>query len=113
MDIRLGSLTIKDCEKFRKKRDTEKELMEIQANAVDVKGLTHWKRIIDLKFFLGHVKGGRTLRGQGRSPTKSDSKRKRTASSEVENSSDEDEKPTIKKRRILKMEASPEVSENE
>jgi hypothetical protein len=34
----LGNLTIKDCEKFRKKRDTEKELLEIQANAVDVKG---------------------------------------------------------------------------
>jgi hypothetical protein len=34
----LGNLTIKDCEKFRKKRDTEKELFEIQANAVDVQG---------------------------------------------------------------------------
>jgi hypothetical protein len=34
------------------------------------------------------------------------------ASSEIENSSD-DEKPIIKKRRILKMEASPEVSDNE
>ncbi len=66
-----------------------------------------------MSFVLGHVKGGRTLRGQGRSPTKSDSKRKRTASSEIENSSDEDDKPMIKKRRILKMEASPEVSDNE
>ncbi len=34
----LGNLTIKDCEKFRKKRDTEKELLEIQSNVVDVKG---------------------------------------------------------------------------
>jgi hypothetical protein len=34
----LGNLTIKDCEKFRKKRDAEKELLEIQSNIVDVKG---------------------------------------------------------------------------
>ena len=34
----LGNLTIKDCEKFRKKRDTEKELEEIQSKAVQVKG---------------------------------------------------------------------------
>lgn len=34
----LGSLSIKECEKFRQKRDTEKELLEIQANVVDVKG---------------------------------------------------------------------------
>ncbi len=34
----LGNLTIKDCEKFREKRDTEKELLEIQSNVVDVKG---------------------------------------------------------------------------
>jgi hypothetical protein len=42
-------------------------------------------------------------------------KRKRIASSEIEdndNSSD-DEKPIIKKQRILQMEASPEISENE
>jgi hypothetical protein len=42
-------------------------------------------------------------------------KRKRIVSSEVEdndNSSD-DEKPIVKKQRILKMEPSPEVSENE
>jgi hypothetical protein len=42
-------------------------------------------------------------------------KRKRIASSEIEdneNSSD-DEKPIVKKQRILKMEASPEVSDNE
>jgi hypothetical protein len=30
---------MKDCEKFRKKRDTEKELMDIQENSIDVKGL--------------------------------------------------------------------------
>jgi hypothetical protein len=63
------------------------------------------------------MKGGRTLRGQGRHTDESDftAKRKRTASSEIEdndNSSD-DEKPIIKKRRIFKMEASPEVSDNE
>ncbi len=68
--------------------------------------------------FIGHVKGGRTLRGQGRNTDEIDfnSKRKRTASSEIENndnSSDDDHKPIIKKRRIFKMEASPEVSENE
>ena len=38
----LGSLTIKECEKFRQKRDTEKELLEIQASAVDVKGLMNF-----------------------------------------------------------------------
>jgi hypothetical protein len=71
-------------------------------------------RLINSNYFLGHVKGGRTLRGQGRDTNESDSnlKRKRMASSEIENSSD-DEKPIIKKRRILKMEASPEVSDNE
>jgi len=71
-------------------------------------------RLINSNSFLGHVKGGRTLRGQGRDTNESDSnlKRKRMASSEIENSSD-DEKPIIKKRRILKMEASPEVSDNE
>jgi hypothetical protein len=76
--------------------------------------------------FTGHVKGGRTLRGQGRNTDESDfiAKRKRTASSEIEDNEDEekhnnhskssdDEKPIIKKRRILKMEPSPEVSENE
>jgi hypothetical protein len=36
-----GNLTIKECEKFRKKRDTAKELFDIQANAVDVKGSTN------------------------------------------------------------------------
>ncbi|CAF1542814.1 unnamed protein product, partial [Adineta steineri] len=106
-----GSLTIKDCQKFREKRDTEKELLEIQSTSVDV---------------TGHVKGGRTLRGQGRTADDDDEsvftgKRKRRASSEIEdnveinkddNSSD-DEKPIIKKRRVLKMEASPEVSDNE
>ncbi|CAF2787198.1 unnamed protein product [Rotaria sp. Silwood2] len=102
-----GSLSIKECEKFRKKRDTEKELLEIQANAVDVKG---------------HMKGGRTLRGEGRNTDECDAsaKRKRTASSEIEddeqksndNSSD-NERTTVKKRRIMKMEASPEVSEDE
>ncbi|CAF4164026.1 unnamed protein product, partial [Rotaria sp. Silwood2] len=34
----LGSLSIKECEKVRKKRDPEKVLLEIQANAVNVKG---------------------------------------------------------------------------
>ena len=34
----VGNLSIKECEKFRQKRDTEKELLEIQANAVDVQG---------------------------------------------------------------------------
>ena len=34
-----GSLSLKDCRKFREKRDGEKELIEIQASAVDVKGL--------------------------------------------------------------------------
>ena len=70
--------------------------------------------------YLGHVKGGRTLRGQARPTTTIDtdtnSKRKRTASSEIEsndNSSDDDEKPIVKKRRVLKMEASPEVSDED
>lgn len=69
--------------------------------------------------YLGHVKGGRTLRGQAR-PTMNEidtnSKRKRTASSEIEsneNSSEDDEKPIVKKRRVLKMEASPEVSDED
>jgi hypothetical protein len=42
-------------------------------------------------------------------------KRKRTTSSEIEdndNSSDDDQ-PVFKKQRIFKMEASPEVSDNE
>jgi hypothetical protein len=77
-------------------------------------------------FLIGHVKGGRTLRGQGRNTDESDfnPKRKRTASSEVEDDADDEaktnnsnssdnEKPIIKKRRILQMEPSPEVSENE
>ena len=34
----LGSLSIKECQKFREKRDTENELLEIQSKAVDVKG---------------------------------------------------------------------------
>ena len=68
---------------------------------------------------LGHVKGGRTLRGRARSsdneyepPTV---KRKRKASEEVEenDSSNDDDEPQVKKRRILKMEPSPEVSEND
>lgn len=68
---------------------------------------------------LGHVKGGRTLRGQARPTTieiDTNSKRKRTASSEIEsneNSSEDDEKPIVKKRRVLKMEASPEVSDED
>ncbi|CAF0802878.1 unnamed protein product [Rotaria sordida] len=102
-----GSLAIKECEKFRKKRDAEKELLEIQANSVNVKG---------------HIKGGRTLRGEGRNTNEFDmsNKRKRTASSEIEdneqksnNNSSDNERIIIKKRRIMKMEASPEVSENE
>ncbi|CAF3550901.1 unnamed protein product [Adineta steineri] len=105
-----GSLTIKDCQKFREKRDTEKELLEIQSTSVDV---------------TGHVKGGRTLRGQGRTADDDESdftgKRKRRASSEIadnaemtkDDNSSNDEKPIIKKRRVLKMEASPEVSDNE
>lgn len=103
----LGSLTIKECEKFRIKRDTEKELLDIQSTSVSVKG---------------HVKGGRTLRGQAREPDDIEisHKRKRTASSEIEDdeeksnqSSSDTEKPNTKKRRIMKMEASPEVSEDE
>ncbi|CAF3798770.1 unnamed protein product [Rotaria sp. Silwood1] len=102
-----GNLSIKECGKFRKKRDTEKELLEIQANAVHVKG---------------HMKGGRTLRGEGRNTNEIDTstKRKRTASSEIEDDeqniedkSSDNERTTVKKRRIMKMEASPEVSENE
>ncbi|CAF4133596.1 unnamed protein product, partial [Rotaria magnacalcarata] len=102
-----GSLTIKECEKFRKKRDTEKELLEIQATSVTVKG---------------HVKGGRTLRGQGRDTEEVDVsvKRKRTASSEIEEDeekrdadSSDHERKNVKKRRMMKMEASPEISEEE
>ncbi len=68
--------------------------------------------------FLGHVKGGRTLRGEGRNTDEIEliTKRKRIPSSEIEdndNSSDDDQKPIVKKRRILPMEASPEISENE
>jgi hypothetical protein len=60
------------------------------------------------------------LRGQARDTNESDSslKRKRIPSSEVEdnetkNSLSDDEKPIVKKRRVIKMEASPEVSDNE
>lgn len=119
-----GSLSLKDCRKFREKRDSEKELMEIQASAIDVKGSANFSSIslskVDCLLLLGHVKGGRTLRGQGRMADESDSttsKRKRAASTEVEDnvvsSEDDDDKPMAKKRRILKMEASPEVSETE
>ena len=66
---------------------------------------------------LGHVKGGRTLRGEGRTidPSEPVLKRKRAPSTELEDNADssDDEKPVAKKRRILQMEASPEVSENE
>ncbi len=73
---------------------------------------------IRLFHFLGHVKGGRTLRGEGRNTDEIEliTKRKRIPSSEIEdndNSSDDDQKPIVKKRRILPMEASPEISENE
>lgn len=65
----------------------------------------------------GHVKGGRTLRGEGRTidPSEPVLKRKRAPSTEVEDNADssDGEKPVSKKRRTLQMEASPEVSENE
>lgn len=105
-----GKSTLKTCEKFREKRATEKELVEIRANVVDVKG---------------HVKAGRTLRGQGRQsePPISISistKRKRTRTKEIielssssEDDEEEEAKVQIKRRRIVKTEASPEVSETE
>lgn len=65
----------------------------------------------------GHVKGGRTLRGEGRTiePSEPVTKRKRAPSTEPEDSNDssEEKKPVAKKRRILQMEDSPEVSEND
>ena len=68
-------------------------------------------------FSVGYVKGGRTLRGQGRVATdpEVDNKRKRVASSEVEDNEDssDSDKPITKKRRVLQMEASPEISDNE
>lgn len=81
-----------------------------------------------LSFDLGHVKAGRTLRGQGRQsePPISISistKRKRNRTKEVielsssssssEDEEDEEAKVQIKRRRIVKTEASPEVSETE
>ncbi|CAF3660610.1 unnamed protein product [Rotaria sp. Silwood1] len=38
IDIKFRSLSLKECEKVRKKRDPKKVLLEIQANAVNVKG---------------------------------------------------------------------------
>ena len=72
----------------------------------------------------GFEKGGRTLRGQGRNTDELNLsiKRKRKASSEVEDNDDvnenddgssDDERMIVKKRRSMKMEASPEVSEHE
>ena len=40
-----GSLSLKDCRRFREKRDSEKELMEIRASAVDVKGSLKFVKI--------------------------------------------------------------------
>lgn len=67
----------------------------------------------------GIVKGGRTLRGQAQANVEPSvvSKRKREPSSEVDGNiyggSSDDEKPTMKRRRVLQMEASPDVTDNE
>lgn len=65
----------------------------------------------------GHVKGGRTLRGRARSPDEweppSTKRKRRISDDEDDKSSTDDEQSATKTKRARKMEASPEVSENE
>ena len=68
--------------------------------------------------FKGYIKGGRTLRRLGHNTDEFNmsTKRERNASKEVEDNDDslsDDERIIVKKRRSMKMEASPEVSDSE